>query len=48
MLFEIIFFVFGSIMGSFYHVVATRLSNEESIIVIINYLGMKIFQLFLI
>lgn len=32
MLFEIIFFVFGSIMGSFYHVVATRLSNEESII----------------
>ena len=26
------FFVFGSIMGSFYHVVATRLSLEESII----------------
>ena len=26
------FFVFGSIMGSFYHVVATRLSMEESII----------------
>ncbi len=25
-------FIFGSIMGSFYHVVATRLSNDESII----------------
>lgn len=28
----IVFFVFGSIMGSFYHVVATRLSKDESII----------------
>lgn len=28
----IIFFVFGSIMGSFYHVVATRVSKGESII----------------
>lgn len=28
----IIFFVFGSIMGSFYHVIATRLSKNESII----------------
>ncbi len=28
----IIFFIFGSIMGSFYHLVATRLSNDESII----------------
>lgn len=27
-----IFFIFGSVMGSFYHVVATRLSNDESII----------------
>lgn len=27
-----IFFIFGTIMGSFYHVVATRLSNDESII----------------
>ena len=26
------FFILGAIMGSFYHVVATRLSNEESII----------------
>ncbi len=26
------FFVFGVVMGSFYHVVATRLSNDESII----------------
>lgn len=26
------FFILGTIMGSFYHVVATRLSNEESII----------------
>jgi len=26
------FFIFGAIMGSFFHVVATRLSNEESII----------------
>jgi len=30
--FKILFFCLGSIMGSFYHVVATRLSNEESII----------------
>lgn len=28
----IAFFIFGAIMGSFYHVVATRLSNDESII----------------
>lgn len=28
----IIFFLIGTIMGSFYHVVATRLSNDESII----------------
>ena len=28
----IIFFILGAIMGSFYHVVATRLSNDESII----------------
>ncbi len=27
-----IFFLFGVVMGSFYHVVATRLSNDESII----------------
>ena len=31
-LFLAVFFVFGTIMGSFYHVVATRLSNDESII----------------
>lgn len=30
--FKIIFFVLGSAMGSFFHVVATRLSNEESIV----------------
>ena len=30
--FIILFFVVGTIMGSFYHVVATRLSNDESII----------------
>ena len=30
--FLIVFFVLGAIMGSFYHVVATRLSNDESII----------------
>lgn len=30
--FLIIFFAFGSVMGSFYHVVATRLSKDESII----------------
>jgi len=28
----IMFFIIGTIMGSFYHVVATRLSNDESII----------------
>lgn len=28
----IIFFIFGSVMGSFYHVIATRLSNGKSII----------------
>lgn len=27
-----IFFILGTIMGSFYHVVATRLSNDESLI----------------
>ena len=27
-----IFFLFGVVMGSFYHVVATRLSKDESII----------------
>ena len=27
-----IFFIFGAVMGSFYHVVATRLSKDESII----------------
>ena len=31
-LYLIIFFIFGSIMGSFYHVIATRLSNGLSII----------------
>ena len=31
-LFMIMSFVFGAVMGSFYHVVATRLSNDESII----------------
>ncbi len=31
-LYLIIFFIFGSAMGSFYYVVATRLSNEQSII----------------
>ena len=30
--FRIIFFILGAVMGSFYHVVATRLSNNESII----------------
>ena len=30
--FLIIFFILGAIMGSFYHVVATRLSNDESLI----------------
>ena len=28
----IVFFIIGSIMGSFFHVVATRLSHEESIV----------------
>ena len=28
----IIFFIFGSVMGSFYHVIATRLSNGKSIV----------------
>lgn len=28
----ILFFIIGTIMGSFYHVVATRLSNDESIV----------------
>lgn len=28
----VIFFILGTIMGSFFHVVATRLSNDESII----------------
>lgn len=31
-MFIIIFFIFGSVMGSFYHVVATRVSNDESIV----------------
>lgn len=31
-LFLVLFFIFGSVMGSFYHVVATRLSKDESII----------------
>ena len=30
--FLVAFFIFGLVMGSFYHVVATRLSNDESII----------------
>lgn len=30
--FRIIFFVIGSVMGSFFHVVATRISNDESIV----------------
>ena len=32
MLYIILFFIFGAIMGSFYHVVATRISNDESIV----------------
>lgn len=32
-LFLIIFFIFGSVMGSFYHVVASRLSKNESIVI---------------
>ena len=31
-LYLIIFFIFGSVMGSFYHVIATRLSNGLSIV----------------
>lgn len=31
-LFLTLFFVLGAIMGSFYHVVATRLANDESIV----------------
>lgn len=31
-LYLLIFFIIGSIMGSFYHVLANRLSNEQSII----------------
>lgn len=31
-LYLVIFFIFGSVMGSFYHVIATRLSNGLSII----------------
>ncbi len=31
-MFYVIFFILGSIMGSFFHVVATRMSNEESIV----------------
>lgn len=32
MYFRIIFFIFGSVMGSFYHVVATRIANKESLL----------------
>ena len=32
MYYRIVFFILGSIMGSFFHVVATRLSKDESII----------------
>ena len=28
----VMFFIIGTVMGSFYHVVATRMSNDESII----------------
>lgn len=31
-MFYVLFFILGSIMGSFFHVVATRMSNDESII----------------
>lgn len=31
-MFYVIFFILGSIMGSFFHVVATRMSDEESIV----------------
>lgn len=30
--FLVSFFIFGAVMGSFYHVVATRMSNDESIL----------------
>lgn len=30
--FKVMFFIIGCVMGSFFHVVATRLSNDESII----------------
>jgi len=30
--YKIMFFIFGCVMGSFFHVVATRLSNDESIV----------------
>ena len=32
MMYEVMFFILGTVMGSFFHVVATRLSNDESII----------------
>ena len=32
MMYKIMFFILGAVMGSFFHVVATRLSNDESII----------------
>ena len=32
MMYEVMFFILGAVMGSFFHVVATRLSNDESII----------------
>ena len=32
MYFRIIFFIFGTVMGSFYHVVATRIANKESLL----------------
>ena len=31
-MFYVLFFILGSVMGSFFHVVATRMSNDESII----------------
>lgn len=31
-IFLIIFFIFGAVMGSFFHVVATRMSRDESIV----------------
>ena len=30
--FRIIFFIFGAVMGSFFHVVATRLAKKESLL----------------